>query len=362
VAIRTLWASVVAAAVWAAPAAAVDVFPGDQLYRQGLTQEDLVVHRMDEEFYTESWYLMSELDGGGYLFLHYGLTNAGPGSFKGAVEATVIDKDGKIHFDKSQIDREDITYSEDELAIDYAGKHAVRGTTEQISFSSDGKKIQFELELDIVVDGLVFGDGKTYFDDKREQFYALAIITPKGKLQGSLTVGGETREVSGLAYSDHAWQNFPAHKMADRLFSLRAFNENQSLSFLAFVMPDGQGLIPTVITTEDNEITLATHKLQMKEKDHVADEEIKQYKIPQTLLLRKDTKDTKMRALFEFAERLQRQDAVKDFNFLERTLIKMFVAEPILYRYGTNYKLEVLGETPLEGSGVAEIMILREQK
>lgn len=344
-------------------AAAFEVFPGDKAYTVGLSQEDLVLHRMSDEFYTESWYFMARLDDGRQIFFHYGFSNAGFGSFTGAIEATVIDPDGEVHFEKTQVDSDDVSYEEDRLAIDFDdGRFTLTGEPGQYRFTGKGEEIAFDLEVSAVAPGVKLGDGKTYFGDDRSQFYALAILTSKGRISGELTVDGEASTVEGFAYGDHSWQNYPAHKMADRLYSMRGFSEDDSVAFLVFAHPDG-GLIPALVVTKGEEVVLATHELKLKETEHETDPEKTEYQVPQKILLRSDAEGATFRGIIELGDRIQRQDAVSEFSFVERTLIKMFVAQPILYRYENDYRLEIKADdgsvAAVEGDGVVEAMILR---
>lgn len=357
-----LAAALLSLAATPAGAAHVAVFAGEPAERIGLTTADLVIHPMDDEFYTESWYLMSRLTDGRQLFLHYGITNAGPGSFMGAIESTVIDVDGKIHFDKTQVDKDDIKYATDALKVDYDGDHLVEGTPKRIVFRSKGEKIHFDLVFTPLAPGVVHGNGRTTFDDDGEDFYELRILSPRATVGGSLTVEGKSSTVEGLGYGDHAWQNYPPHKMADRLFSLRGFNGDDALSLLVFVAPGGK-LIPSLVVARGDQIAAATHKIELAQSDFVQDEEIKSYKLPTKLAIRSVASAPNLLGQINFRKRVQRQDAVQDFNIFQRTLIKMFVAKPILYRYDAEYVIEWKGADGAvqrtEGSGIAEAMILR---
>ncbi len=356
-------AFVLAAQVAPAAAAPVSVFAADPAVRIGLAPADLTINPMDDEFYTEAWYMMSRLTDGRQIFLHFGITNAGPGSFMGAIESTVIDTDGRIHFDKTQLSAKEIKYEKDRLKVDFGGKHLVEGTPDRFVFRSQGEKIGFDLSFVPEAPGVVLGGGKTAFDAEAKEFYELRILSPRAKVAGTLTVDGKTSQVEGLGYGDHSWQNYPPHKMADRLFSLRSFGAEEAMSLLVFVAPGGT-LIPSLVVAKGQEIVLATHKIELAQSDFVDDDEIKAYKVPTKLALKGAAGGPDLRGQVKFGKRLQRQDAVKDFNFFQRTLIKMFVAKPILYRYDADFVLEwKSGDGNVaasRGSGIAEAMILRE--
>ncbi len=343
------------------PAAAetIDVFPG-QSPTSALTTDDLQVHRMSEEFYTEAWYFMAELDDGSHIFAHFGISNAGMGDFSGAVEITIIDADGTIHFDKTQVKSKYMEYTEGKLDVRFGEDHSVSGDLNSFTFKSKGEEVTINLTVKAVIPGLKFGDGKTWFGEAKEEFYALSILTPRGTISGTIDVAGATRNVTGHAYSDHAWQNYPAHNMADRLFSMRSFDDDKSATFLVFVTPD-KTLIPTAVVTEGNAVTLASHQFEISESDATADEKHDNYMIPGKISF-KSTGGTPFNGEITMTKRLQRQDAVAEFNFFERTMIKMFVARPMLYRFLNDWTVNIgEGEAArtVGSKGVSEVMILR---
>jgi hypothetical protein len=247
--------------------------------------------------------------------------------------------------------------------VDFDGKHLVEGTPDRIVFRSQGEKIGFDLSFVPEAPGVVLGGGKTAFDAEAKEFYELRILSPRAKVSGTLTVDGKTAPAEGLGYGDHAWQNYPPHKMADRLFSLRSFGAEDAMSLLVFVAPGGT-LIPSLVVAKGKEIVLATHKIELAQSDFVDDDEIKAYKVPTKLALKGAAGGPDLRGQVSFGKRVQRQDAVKDFNFFQRTLIKMFVAKPILYRYDADFAIEWKGAdgavAASRGNGIAEAMILRE--
>lgn len=360
--LRALLSTVVLSAtvLYGARAMAIDVFPGKEPAQIGLSNDDLILHRMSDEFYAESWYFMSRLQDGSQIFIHYGISNAGFGAFTGAIEATVVDVDGTVHFEKTTVKKDKIKYKEDVLNIDFDGDHTIVGDVNRFQITSHGEEIAFELTVTPIVPGLKFGDGATWFDDSRKEFYNLAILTPKGQMEGTVTVEGQKRQIKGYAYGDHSWQNYPAHKMADRLFSMRGFSAESSAAFLVFAT--AKFTIPTLVLTEGKNVVLATTAVDVVEGKHTQDEQIKKYQVPGELTLRNRKGGPEFSGKIAFDKRLMRQDPTDEFSFLERTAIKLFVAKPILYRHDNSFEFTVGGgDAPktIQGKGVTETMILR---
>lgn len=330
------------------------LFPGPPT--APLAGEDLLLHRMNDEFYAESWYLQAQFTDGTLLFLHYGVSNAGLGNFNGAVEHTAILPDGQVVFDKLQFSPKEIRYAPERLKIHFGDAIVLEGDLNRYHLKSTKGKFRYELTVIPEVPGLKFGKGKTLFP-REKQFYALAILTPRGKVEGNLTLeGNKPAPVQGTGYMDHAWQNYPAHRMANRLYSLRGFEPGgEGITFLTFFYPSG-GEIPTLVLHRGGEVAYATSSLTTRGEGEVKDPVKPHYSLPLTLMV--ETRDG-VQGKITLKEQLMRQDAVQDFNLFERTLIKMFVADPVLYRYRSHYRFEK-GELRWEGEGVVEIVVLRE--
>jgi hypothetical protein len=288
------------------------------------------------------------------LFLHYGVSNAGLGNFNGAVEHTVILPDGRVIFDKAQIAPEKIRYSKNALEIRFGNEILIKGDGTQFRLISRIGKIAYDLLVTAEVSGLKFGEGKTLFP-KSKQFYALAILTPRAKVGGMLRIEGKEEQKSGLGYMDHAWQNYPAHKMANRLYSFRSFDPEEGIAFLTFFFPGG-GEIPTFIAFRRGEVVFAEKTIQTAEEELSLQEEKPRYHLPRSLKIHFPSGVT---GEIRLGKRLMRQDATEDFNLFERTLIKMFVADPVLYRFEGTYEL-YRGEEVWRGKGVMEAVVLRE--
>jgi hypothetical protein len=329
-----------------------ELFPGPST--QPLTTDDLILHRMSDEFYAESWYLSTRFEDGTLLFLHYGVSNAGLGSFNGAVEHTLILPDGRVIFDKAQFPPDKIRYSKSTLDIRFGNEIQIRGDGTQYRLVSRIGKVTYDLTVTAEVPGLKFGEGKTRFP-KSKQFYALAILTPRARVGGVLRMEGKEEPKMGLGYMDHAWQNYPAHKMADRLYSFRSFDPDQGVAFLTFFFPGG-GEIPTFVAFRRGEIVFAEKAIRTTEEELSPQEEKPRYHLPRSIKIHSSSGVT---AEIRFGRRLMRQDATEDFNLFERTLIKMFVADPVLYRFEGSYEL-YRGEEVWRGNGVIEAVVLRE--
>src|SRR5690606_16730325 len=96
---------------------------------------------------------------------------------------------------------------------------------------------QSGVELELTATPQIGGikPSRTVFPDNT--YYELHVAAPRAAVQGTLKLDGKTIPVKGSGYLDHSVQNFPAHKMADRLYSFRGYSETDGVNLLTFSLP-----------------------------------------------------------------------------------------------------------------------------
>jgi hypothetical protein len=337
----------------------IEVFPGEPPVTYGLGLDELLVHPMSGEGSAEAWYLMARLDDGSDVFVTFGISNLGIGDSHGIVDVTVIEAGGDVHHERSRVRGKRMAHSPDRLEIRFGDRHSLTGDGRRLRLRSRGETIGFDLRVEALVTGLRFGDGKSWLDARRRRYYALAILTPKGKVTGSLRTGGSNREVSGHAYADHAWHNVPAHKLARRVVSMRGFTERTSVALLAFETPEGP-IIPTLVVTEGRATVLATHRLAVESENLRQGAPTRGPNAGRITLRSAGTPS--VTGVITLGELRQRREARTDATFLERIAIRMLAGRPSISRFESTWSLRVgSGATArtFEGGGVTEIVDVR---
>lgn len=319
---------------------------------------DLAVHPLKDEGYTESWFFMVQGQGNLWLFIHYGISNLEPLSdFNGAIETTVID-DGKVTFVKDKLDAKQIRYQQGhpDLAI---GKNTLKP-------SGNGWALHIEqsgVSLDLTVKPTTPSakPGRTVYPNGT--YYVVDFAAPRAEVNGTLKLGSKTITVTGSGYFDHSVQNYPAHKMADELYSFRGFSDDAGLNYLMFKTPSklGGAQMPALILMRGNKILARTTAVKMTG-SHMQRDKDNDYQYPGRWNFEAKDGEVPITGTITLGKRLQEQNAADDFNVFERTLIKTFVANPMLYRHEGTFQFTIGGTNPatLSGTGVAEIVILRQ--
>jgi hypothetical protein len=320
---------------------------------------DIATHPLKPSGYTESWYVMVQAPDDLWIFLHYGITNLEPlSSGDGAVESTIIHK-GKVVFKKEKFKSRDVSFSERDLKLKIG-----ESTFEAADGGWRVNLIQKDLNLSLMLKPEVPGikPGRTTYPGG--EFYQINIAAPRARASGTLKLNGVTIPVSGAAYFDHSLQDYPAHRMADRLYSFRGFSAETGINFLTFITPPdlGGAEMPTLILMREGKVVARTTLVKMTGDKALSDRRNK-YTYPSVWSFEAKDGETPIRGTITLGNELQRLNAAEDFNFLERALIKTFVANPMLYRHAGTFGFQV-GDgdaaTTFEGSGIAEVVILRQ--
>jgi hypothetical protein len=342
-------------AATAVAAGKLQVYPGAW---SAVSPADLAVHPLKKEAYTESWFFMVQAPSDVWLFVHFGISNLQPLSdFDGVVETTVL-RNGKVTFVKDKLSSGKLKYSQTGLDVTM-GKNTLKAGPDGWLMHVDQDGVKLDATFKPMVAGVK--PGRSLYPGG--EYYELQIAAPRAEASGTLTLDGKPLPVQGSAYFDHSIQDFPAHKMADRLYSFRGFNGADGVNFLSFQAPKdlGGSEMPTLVLIKGDQVVAKTAVVHMAGTQPVSDDD-NDYSYPTQWSFEGKDGDAPVTGSITLGKRLHSQNAAEDFNMFERTLIKAFVANPILYRHTGTFNFSLAGKTPasVSGNGIAEILILRQ--
>jgi hypothetical protein len=194
---------------------ASDTFPQPTNPSGGLrstTADDIWPRTMSGSIYNELWNYQFYFDDGTKVHLSFSVNNFG--TFKSPVSGVRLTVHG---FDDNtwNLNRE---YSLDQLVLDknsftirpridrdlYLTGQLPNTHRVKINTSKSGVDYDIDLELSDIQQGFAWGDG--LFSIGREQIGMITHI-PYAHVQGSISINGNHREMSGTAYMDQTWQN-----------------------------------------------------------------------------------------------------------------------------------------------------------
>ena len=132
------------------------------------------------------------------------------------------------------------------------------------TFAGDLRRYEIHLELDDVTADVVLdaevpswrpATGHVFVDD--EHYVAWLPSVPRGRVSGSLTVGGRPEQLDGAAgYHDHNWGNISLRKAIDHWYWGRARIGDYSVVTLNFVSHEdhGRNVHPAFMVAKDGRI------------------------------------------------------------------------------------------------------------
>ncbi|MFV0318702.1 MAG: lipocalin-like domain-containing protein [Microthrixaceae bacterium] len=215
------------------------------------------VDELDRSF--EWWYFDMHLDDGSTLVATY---NSKPNTAPdGPLDPSVLiiyhGADGtKI---RSDVRHPADTFSAKRDNCDVTvGPNTVRGDLEHYELHLDDAGVVADLRLDRASPSWRPGAGLTYFDSAHKDYFGWVVPVPYGKVSGTITVDGETREVTGSGYHDHNWGNKVMDAGLDHWFWGRAHIGDYTVVYVKMTTKGLFGLgsinIPTFLLAKGDEV------------------------------------------------------------------------------------------------------------
>jgi hypothetical protein len=123
-----------------------------------------------------------------------------------SVKVEFTDPDGTTHAARPMFTAADAAYADDHCDVRF-GPHRFAGDLRDFTIHLD-EIDGLAADLHLTSLGRPYRPGTGYFgfgDDAH--YYTWLCIVPRGEVTGTITVGGQTREVHGYGYHDHQWGN-----------------------------------------------------------------------------------------------------------------------------------------------------------
>ncbi len=215
------------------------------------------VDELDHSF--EWWYFDMHLDDGSTIVVTF---NSKPNTAPdGPVDPSVL----VIYHgaDGTKI-RSDVRHPADEFSAERdrcdvtVGPNTVRGDLEHYELHIDDAGIVADLRLDRQSPSWRPGAGLTYFDSAQTQHMGWVVPVPYGTLSGTITVNGETRQVTGSGYHDHNWGNKVMNAGLDHWYWGRAHVGDYTVVYVRMTTKGLFGFgsinIPTFLLSKGDEV------------------------------------------------------------------------------------------------------------
>ncbi len=135
-------------------------------------------------------------------------------------------------------------------------------TGEEYRLKMDMNDAGIDVTIKNVIRGWKPGTGVLWSDQERGKETGWIVPVPKGSVQGTLKVDGETIDVRGLAYHDHNWGNCPMEDPFWGWYWGRLFDPNYTLIY-GWVVPKEKDMpvVSPFMLAKGSEIVASTDRL-----------------------------------------------------------------------------------------------------
>ena len=319
---------------------------------------------MDQQGMYEWWYFDAHLDSGHTLVVFFHASNPNPGlEGKTGMEIVLLRPDGvRVHkfipYKKTQFsaarDKPEVTIGQNTLRVEQQD-----GELPVYRIDVTERDLCCHLTYKAEVNGWKPGSGLSHFGDLG--FFGWVIPFARASVEGTLTDGEKTIQVSGIGYHDHNWLNFPFQTIIQYWMWGRIYSQNFTAAY-AFIQCNEKvdnHTVKVLMLAEGREVILSTGEFEFSKDDFEYNPKAK-YQFPRQITIHVPGS---LNAVLNVQKILEAQDMLENYHpvlrFIAKNLLKM---QPGYFRLNSDFELEVTqkGETVKEsGSTLHEIVMFK---
>ncbi|MFX0063694.1 MAG: lipocalin-like domain-containing protein [Candidatus Hermodarchaeota archaeon] len=329
-----------------------------------LLSEDVLHIDMNKRGMYEWWYFDAHLDSGHILVVFFHASNPNPGlQGKTGVEIVLLRPDGKrvqkfISYRKSDFiaarDKPEVTIGKNTLRVE---KRNDGLPVYEIDVKE--KELGCRLSYRAEVNGWKPGTGLSRFGDLGS--FSWIIPFARATVEGTITDGDKTIQVSGIGYHDHNWLDFPFQSIINYWMWGRIYSENFTVSY-AYIQCNkkvNNHQVKVLMLADGQEVILSTGEFDFHQDDFSYNPKAK-HQFPGQITI---NAPEKLDVVLKVTNVLEAQDMLENFNPILRFLAKNIIRiKPGYFRLVSDFELEVTrdGKTVKEtGTTLHEIVIMK---
>jgi hypothetical protein len=312
----------------------------------------------------EWWYFDAHLDSGHTLVVFFHASNPNPGrTGKTGIEIILLRPDGKriqkfIPYSKSDFtaarDKPEVTIGSNTLRVEQQDDEM---PVYEIFVSE--KELGCRLIYRAEVNGWKPGTGLSHFGDLGS--FGWVVPFARAAVEGTITDGGETIQVSGTGYHDHNWLDFPFQSIINYWMWGRIYSQNFTISY-AYIQCNEKvdnHAVKVLMLAEGQEVVLSTGEFDFHQADFAYNPSAKHH-FPEQITI---NAPGEVDAILKMKKVLEAQDMLENFNPVLRFLAKNILRiKPGYFRLVSDFELEVIrdgGSVKETGTTLHEIVIFR---
>jgi hypothetical protein len=315
---------------------------------------DLGVHLQDNEGYTEEWSHEVWVDGGAYLGIDFGITNLGIGDHKGAVRLTHVDPDGKKTKCSAKYDDDEWKAAKKGYSLKF-GKSTAQGDMQGIRLDVRCKKIAMKLEFANEAAPLKPGGGVLRYGDGDGK-YSMVFSSPRSKVNGSVTVKGKTREITGVGHAAHSYTTMYPHKHVRRWFRFKALRKDISIILAEMQASHDYARVTNgwALVVGPQGRVMSSVRINYIYDGYIKDSKSKEgYAFPRRVRIVAVDGKTRLTGVLTMKDIKSIHDPTADLDSISRAFVRRFT-KPMEYKLYCTYKFRIdkeNGSQMIEGDG-----------
>ena len=334
-----------------------------QIIPLSLSEDGLHIDMKQRGVY-EWWYFDAHLDSGHTLVVFFHAKNPNPGlQGKTGVEIVLLKPDGKrvqkfVSYAKSKFkasqDKPEVTIGKNTLKVDLQeGKLPIYKIN--VREGDLGCHLVYKAE----VNGWKPGTGLSQFGDLGS--FSWIVPFARATVEGTITDGDNTIQVSGIGYHDHNWLDFPFPSIIRYWMWGRIYSEKYTLSF-AFIQCNKKvdnHQVKVLMLAEGQEVILSTGEFSFDQEEFSYNSKAN-HQFPKQVTI---NVPGRMKTVLKVNRVLEAQDMLDNFNPLFRFVGKYILRmQPGYFRLLSDFELDVVqkGRVAKEsGTTLHEIVIFK---
>lgn len=323
-------------------------------------QEEL--KRFDD--YAESWFFIVRHDNPTspaapptYSFMHFSVTNLGPGSLDATVNVYFHPHGGPVYRCHHEYDGDDLKYPDpptsESLGI-AIGPHAISGAPPRTLVRIRDDDLRADLAFENTLPPFRMGNGRIRLGDDSPHHWALALHAPRARVRGIVRAGGKAYPVDGIGYMDHNWATQKAPRFARMAHIIRVWHDDLTFILQDMTLSDRYGAesVTFALLGKDGRILAAGEDAISTATAMVAHAEAP-YPHPRGYRIAFSQGDCHVQGTVETVDVLQSEDVLGNLSWGVRVAIKAFYSNPWLYRMNGRYDFQVtIGATRRRIQGI----------
>jgi hypothetical protein len=312
----------------------------------------------------EWWYFDAHLDTGHTIVVFFHASNPNPGlEGKVGIEIVLLRPDGKrnqtfIAYNRSDFaaarERPDVTIGKNTIRVEQRD-----GELPVYEIYVKEKDLGCHLHYTAEVNGWKPGTGLSHFGDTG--FFGWVIPFARASVEGTITDGDRTLQVTGIGYHDHNWLNFSFQKIINYWMWGRIYSKNFTVAY-AYIQCNAKAdnhAVKVLMLADGKDVILSTGEFDFIKEDFEYNAKAK-YRFPRKIVIRAPRE---LVATLNVKKVLEAQDMLENYNpvlrFIASNILRI---KPGYFRLVSGFELEVAHGEEIakeEGTTLHEIVMFK---